>query len=64
MDDFYTNIAEDMADLKIQLESCTKGDLCELLEGYIKSVGMERTIGTKEYKSYIELLTDEIDKKI
>ena len=57
------DLDSDIEELREQFKSYTKGELCEVLEGYINTVGRERTISTREYKTYIELLTEEIDKK-
>lgn len=57
------DLDSDIAELKEWFKAYTKDELCEVLEGYINTVDKERTISTREYKTYIELLTDEIDKK-
>lgn len=63
MDDHEERIREDMAELREHLETYDVDDLCYILEEYIELVSSEGIIGMKEYQAYIDLLTEEIDKK-
>lgn len=63
MDDHEGRIREDMAELREHLEIYDAKDLCYILDEYIELVSSEGIIGLKEYQAYIDLLTEEINKR-
>ncbi len=56
-------ISSDIEMLRKQLRDCTKEDLCELLDSYVKTINIEcPKIGVAEFNTYVQLLTEEINR--
>lgn len=61
--DLRGRISSDIEELKKELKVYSKRDLCKILENYINTVEKEQLdIGVAEYGTYIELLTEQINK--
>lgn len=63
-DDFKDRLDTDMTELREEFKLYSRDDLCQVLDHYVSTVGKEKTIGTREYNAYIELLTEEINKRL